>query len=79
MKATVLHGENGQIIGIAKAVDLKQAGSKFESAAVIPGEGQYAVEVELTGELESMRLDDIHQFYHVDRMTSRLVKKAYAI
>jgi hypothetical protein len=46
---------------------------------VIPGEGQYALDVELTEELSGMRLSDIHQSYEVDRATSRLVKREHAI
>ena len=59
--------------------DLNQAGNKFVSMGVIPGEGQYALDVELTEELSGMRLSDIHQSYEVDRATSRLVKREHAI
>jgi hypothetical protein len=79
MKAVVVHDERGQITAISKAVDLNQAGSKFVSMGLIPGEGQYALDVELTEELSGMRLPDIHQSYKVDRATSRLVKREHAI
>ncbi|MGD0934459.1 MAG: hypothetical protein ABR922_07780 [Streptosporangiaceae bacterium] len=79
MKAVVVHDERGQITAISKAVDLNQAGNKFVSMGVIPGEGQYALDVELTEELSGMRLSDIHQSYEVDRATSRLVKREHAI
>jgi len=79
MKATVVYDENGQIIAISKAVDLREAGSKFTEAGIIPGEGQHALEVELTEELASMRLRDIHQHYRLDRMTSKLVKRPHTV
>ena len=79
MKATVVYDENGEIIAISKAVDLREAGSKFTEAGIIPGEGQYALDVELRGELASMRLRDIHQNYSFDRAASKLVKRSYTV
>ena len=40
MKATVLHDENGHIIGISKVMDAKVAGSKAIEAGIIPGKGR---------------------------------------
>jgi hypothetical protein len=79
MKAVVVYNEHGQIIAISKAVDLRQAGSKFARAGVIPGEAQHVLDVDLTGELASMHLRDIHQHYHVDRVTSKLVRREHDI
>lgn len=79
MKATVVHDENGQIIAISKTVNLQQAGSKFTRAGIIPGQGQNALEVELTEELESMRPLDIHQNYRVDRAAARLVRAEHSV
>ena len=79
MKATVVHDENGRIIAITKAVDLQEAGSKFTRAGIIPGPGQYALDMELTGELERMRLLDIHRSHLVDRVASKLVRAEHSV
>jgi hypothetical protein len=79
MKATVVYDENGEIIAISKAVDLREAGSKFTEVGIIPRKGQYALEVELTGELVHMPLPDVHQQYRLDRVTSKLVKRPYTV
>jgi hypothetical protein len=79
MKATVVHDETGEIIAIAKRVDLNEAGSKFTEAGIVPKQGEYALEVELTGELASTRLRDIHQHFRVDRAASKLVKRRNAV
>jgi hypothetical protein len=75
MKATIICDEHDYIISIAKVVDLKQAGSKFAKAGIIPGNGQRAIHVELSAELEKMHLRDIHKHYRVDHATSKLVRK----
>jgi len=79
MKATVVHDEHDQIIAISKDVDLKQAGSKFVKAGIMPGKGQRVLHVELTAELEKMHLRDLHKHYQVDHSKSKLVKKENAI
>ena len=75
MKATVLHDERGRIIAISKTVDLRQAGSNFTHAGVVPGSGQAKIEIELSAEQERAPLADLHKEYLVDRPTSRLVRK----
>ena len=47
MKATILHDEHGEIIAISKIGNLKEAGSKFLKASMVPGAGQRALEIEL--------------------------------
>ncbi len=79
MKATVVYDEHDQIIAISKVADLKRAGSKFVKAGIMPGKGQRTLDVELTEELASMRLRDVHKHYHVNRVTSKLVKREHAI
>lgn len=76
MKATFVYQErDGLIVAISKHVDLKAAGSKFESVGIIPGEGQKLIDVELSGELAEMRLRDMHRHYYVEPETSKLIKK----
>ena len=79
MKATVAYDESAEIVAISKAVDLREAGSKFTEAGVLPRQGQYALEVELTGELASTRLRDIHLHYRVDHAASKLVMRRHAV
>jgi hypothetical protein len=79
MKATVVYDEGGEIIAISKEIDPREAGSGFTEVAIIPGEGQHAFDVELTGELAGMRLRDIHQRYRVDRVASKLVERQHTV
>ena len=76
MKATILHDEQGKIISISKAVDLKQTGSKFTQFGMVPGRGQRVVEVELSREDQNRPMRDLHEHYRVDVPTSKLVKRA---
>jgi hypothetical protein len=75
MKATIIFDERGQIVSISKDVNLKQAGSKFVKVGIAPGRGQRMVHVELSSELQKLRLRDIHKHYHVHHTTSELLKK----
>jgi hypothetical protein len=78
MKATILHDEHGQILGIAGIVDLKAAGSKFTQVGSVPGPGQRTLEIELSGELEKKPLPELHRDYRIDLTTSKLVKRELA-
>jgi hypothetical protein len=75
MKVTVLHDHNGHIIGISKVMDTRVAGSKAIEAGIIPGKGQFMLDIELTQEHAGMRLLDIQKHYRVDRDKSELVKR----
>ena len=75
MKATVLHDENGHIIGISKVMDAKVAGSKAIEVGIIPGKGQFMLDIDLSQEHAAMRLLDIQKHYRVDRDKSKLVKR----
>jgi hypothetical protein len=75
MKATILHDEHGRIIAISKIGDLKKAGSKFVNVGMVPGKGQRALEVDLSKELASRPLRELHDQYHLDMVTSKLVRK----
>ena len=75
MKTTIVHDEQGQIVAIAKPVDLKAAGSRFTHATMKPQPGQHMLEIVLPAELEAMPLRDLHANYQVDRAASKLVKK----
>lgn len=75
MKVTVLHDENGHIIAISKVLDLKHVGSKAVKEGIIPGQGQFTLDVELAEELTGMQLLDLHKHYRVDRVNSKLVKR----
>jgi len=75
MKATILHDEHGEIIAISKIGNLKEAGSKFLKASMVPGAGQRALEIELGGEEEKRTLRELHAKYRVDVATSKLIKK----
>jgi hypothetical protein len=75
MKSTILHDEHGEIIAISKIGSLKEAGSKFVKVGMVPGAGQRALEIELSGEQEKQTLRDLHAEYRVDVATSKLIKK----
>jgi hypothetical protein len=75
MKATVLHDEHGRILGISKIEDLKKSGSKFVKAGMMPRTGQRTVEINLSKELDSRPLCELHNEYRVDITKSRLVRK----
>ena len=75
MKVTVLHDEHGQIIAISNVGDLGKAGSKFDTAGILPQPGQQKLEIELSGDDETRPLLDFHKAYRVDLATSQLVKK----
>jgi hypothetical protein len=75
MRATVLYGEHGKIIAISKVSNLKEAGSKFTKASMVPGPGQRMIETELSREDESRPLSELHKEYHVDVASSKLAKK----
>ncbi len=75
MKATILYDEHGRIVAISKIGDLKEAGSKFDKAGVIPGVGQRALEVDLSSELESLPLRELHEQHRIDVITLKLVRK----
>jgi hypothetical protein len=75
MKATIIYDEHDNIIAISKLVDLKAAGSKILAVGLIPGKGQRKLDVDLTGELASTRLVELHKHYRVNHATSTLVKK----
>ncbi|MGA7081320.1 MAG: hypothetical protein WBQ43_16235 [Terriglobales bacterium] len=78
MKATILHDEHGAIIAIAKVGDLKKAGSKFASIAMIPRPGHRLLEIKFSAELEKKPLPELHKEYRVDIASSKLVKKTHA-
>jgi hypothetical protein len=75
MKATVLHDQNGHIIGISKVIDAKVAGPKAIEASIIPGNGQFMLDIDLSHEHAAIRLLDIQKHYRVDRDKSELVKR----
>jgi hypothetical protein len=75
MKATVVHDDRGDIVAIAKLVDLARAGSKFTRAGLLPTDGQRVVEIELSEEQAARPAREIHASYRVDPATSRLVQK----
>jgi hypothetical protein len=75
MKATVLHDENGRILAISKIEDLKKSGSKLVKAGMIARSGQRSVEINLSKELNSRPLRELHTEYRVDPGTSKLVRK----
>jgi hypothetical protein len=75
MKATILHDEHGEIIAISKIGNLKEAGSKFVKAGMVPGAGQRVLEIELSGEEGKRTLRELHVEYRVDVVTSKLTKK----
>jgi hypothetical protein len=74
MKASVLHDEHGKIIAISKIGDLKHTGSKFTKVGMVPGRGQRIIETELSAEDNAGSLRELHEAYHVDIATSKLVK-----
>ena len=75
MKATIIHDEQGQILGISKIGNLKAAGSKFHKVGMIPRPGQHILEIELSKDLDEKPILDLHNGYRVDIATSRLVEK----
>jgi hypothetical protein len=76
MKASIVHDEHGEIVSISKVGNLKEAGSKFTSVAMVPGKGQRLVEVDLSGDTEKKSLQDLHRDYRVDITTFKLVKRS---
>ncbi len=75
MKATFLHDQDGRILAISKAVDLKQAGSKFTRVGMVAGRGQQLLELHLAEEHASKSLRELHEQFQIDLATSKLVKK----
>jgi hypothetical protein len=75
MKASIIFDEHDNIVSIAKAVDLKEAGSKFSRAGLLPGKGQRKIDVELTADTHKMPLRDVHRHFRVDQAKGKLVRK----
>jgi hypothetical protein len=75
MKVTILHDEHGRIISVSKIGDLKKAGSKFVKVGMLPGPGQWVLEIDLSGDLERKPLLELHNEYHVDPVALKLMKK----
>ena len=75
MKLAIIYGQDGRIVATSRAVDLKEAGSKFSNAAMLPGQGQRLVEIDLADGLESVPNHELHNDYQIDVDTSKLVKK----
>ena len=75
MKATFLHDQDGRILAISKAVDLKQAGSEFTRVGMVAGRGQQLLELHLAEEHASKSLRELHEQFQIDLATSKLVKK----
>jgi hypothetical protein len=78
MKATIVHDGKGQILGVIKPVDLKEAGSKFTQAGINPGANQHVIDVELDKELEQIPALELHERYEVDVAASKLAKKHHS-
>ena len=75
MKATILHDEHGRILAISKVGDLKKSGSKFDRVGMVPGAGQWKLDVELSADHEKRPLRELHTEFRVDVASSKLVKK----
>ncbi len=75
MIASVLHDLEGKIIAIALKHDLKAAGSKFDSYAMVPQQGQLVADIDLGAEHSSRSLRELHDLYRVDLTSVKLVKK----
>jgi hypothetical protein len=56
-------------------MDAAIAGSRAIEAGIIPGNGQFMVDIDLSQEHAGVRLLDIQSHYRVDRDKSKLVKR----
>jgi hypothetical protein len=75
MKASILHDEHGEILAISKITDLTETGSKFTSARMWPGSGQWLIEVELSEDEQKLPLRELHSNHVVNVAASKLEKK----
>ena len=77
MKTSIIHDEHGNILSIAKTGNLQAAGSKFQRAGLIAGPGQLLTEVELSAEDEQRPLRELHEQFHIDPLSRRLLRRKH--